>query len=229
MKIAIIKFPGPSAAERMLEIFSGYENLEPIIIWHKNRSLPEDIDAVVIADGASFADHKGPGVMAASSNIMDAISKKADQGKLVIGIGNGFQILTERRLLPGKFEKNANGRFICKDIFVRIDNNKTKCTGVYEQGQIARLKVAAEFGKYVLDEEEYLILEGKRLILASYCDESGNVTEEANIFGSTHNVAAVANRTKNVLGFMPRVGISIAGRFNKCQGKNFFDCLSLTI
>ena len=201
MKYGILVFPGSNCDRDAY--FAGSLNGQSEFIWHKNTTIPSDIDCIIIPGGFSFGDYLRCGAIARFSNIMSEVIKFANQGKLVIGICNGFQILTETGLLPGALLRNQSLSFICKDVFLKVKNNSSPFTNKLNEGEILRIPIAHGEGNYYIDNDGYKELQDNNQIAFQYCDINGNVTDEANPNGSLHNIAGIVNKKGNVLGMMP--------------------------
>lgn len=171
-------------------------------VWHRETTLPK-VDLVMLPGGFSYGDYLRSGAMAANSPIMQEVKKHADAGGLVLGVCNGFQVLTESGLLPGALMRNANLKFVCKEVHLRVDNNRTAFTRSYDKGQVINVPVAHHDGNYFADDETLKRLEGEEQIAFRYVDEKGETTAEANPNGSQLNIAGICNAKGNVLGMMP--------------------------
>ncbi|MCD6525158.1 MAG: phosphoribosylformylglycinamidine synthase I [Thermococcus sp.] len=164
-------------------------------VWYKT-SL-KDFDGVVLPGGFSYADYLRAGAIAARQEIMEEVKEFAREGRPVLGICNGFQVLTEAGLLPGALRPNRVPRFICRWVHLRVNDTETPFTSLYEPGEVIRMPIAHAEGNYYTDDPS------KVRVVFQYSDENGNVTEEANPNGSVLNIAAIANEGGNVLGTMP--------------------------
>jgi phosphoribosylformylglycinamidine synthase len=198
-KVAILQFPGTNCD---LDTKYAFEKLgcESIIVWHKEEKLPENIDLVVIAGGFSYGDYLRAGAIAKFSPIMKAVKEFADNGGKVLGICNGFQILTEAGLLPGALKRNINLHFISKFQTLKVENNNNDFLREYKEDDILNIPIAHADGNYYIDEDGYKELENNEQILLRYCDEKGN---RVVVNGSVGSVAGICNREKNVFGLMP--------------------------
>ncbi len=163
----------------------------------------KDLDCVVIPGGFSFGDYLRAGALASKTPIAHAIYDFAQKGKYIIGICNGFQILTELHLLPGALLRNENLRFVCKEVYLRVESNKTPFTKNLQVGEVIRLPIAHGEGRYYVSQEELKTLEENGQVILRYCDLEGNITEDANPNGSVSNIAGVCNKEGNVFGLMP--------------------------
>lgn len=201
MKSAVIVFPGSNCdrdAKNVLEA----TGCKPQMVWHGDSTLPE-VDLVVLPGGFSHGDYLRSGAMAAHAAIMKDVKAHAERGGLVLGICNGFQILTETGLLPGILLRNTKLNFLCRDVFLIVENTTSAFTRGYVKGQIITIPIAHHDGNYFADEETLKTLEDNGQIAFRYCDKHGNRSEEANVNGSVHHIAGIMNAGKNVLGMMP--------------------------
>lgn len=202
MKAAVIVFPG-SNCDRDVKVAIEQSTGKPCaMIWHRETELPK-LDLIVIPGGFSYGDYLRSGAMAANSPIMREVRARAEAGVAVIGICNGFQVLTETRLLPGVLMKNAGLKFICRDVDLRVEAADTVFTRAYAEGQVVRFPIAHNDGNYFADNDTLKMLEDRNRIALRYCDADGNVTPDANPNGSIGNIAGILNERRNVLGMMP--------------------------
>ncbi|MEG9884379.1 MAG: phosphoribosylformylglycinamidine synthase subunit PurQ [Hyphomicrobiales bacterium] len=202
MKSAIIVFPGSNRERDIASALHSVFATPPLFVWHGERTVP-DVDLVVLPGGFSYGDYLRCGAIAAHSPIMADVVGKANSGVLVLGICNGFQILTEIGLLPGLLMRNASLRFVCRLVHLRIDNNETAYTRGYGPNKVIRCPVAHGDGNYFADEETLDRLEGEGRVALRYCDANGALSARANPNGSQRNIAGILNETGNVLGLMP--------------------------
>ncbi|MGE0753687.1 MAG: phosphoribosylformylglycinamidine synthase subunit PurQ [Alphaproteobacteria bacterium] len=201
MKSAVIRFPA-SNCDRDAQTVLAATGLGPVMVWHRETTLPK-VDLVMLPGGFSYGDYLRSGAMAANSPIMQEVKKHAERGGLVLGVCNGFQVLTEAKLLPGVLMRNSGLKFVCKEVFLRVDNNTSAFTKSYAKGQVLNIPVAHHDGNYFADKDTLAMLEGEGLIAFRYTDANGNITPEANPNGSQLNIAGICNRQGNVLGMMP--------------------------
>lgn len=202
MKFGVIVFPGSNCDRDAL--FAGSLNGNTSeFIWHKDTSIPSDIDCIIIPGGFSYGDYLRCGAISRFSNIMSEVVKFANSGKPVIGICNGFQILTEAGLLPGALLRNQSLSFICKDVHLKVNNQDTPFTNQTTENQVLRIPIAHGEGNYYADEETLAELKQNNQIVFQYCDENGEVSKNANPNGSLLNIAGICNKNRNVLGMMP--------------------------
>ncbi len=202
MKFAVCVFPGSNCDYDTYYVIRDVLEQEVEFVFYDTRDLSK-YDCVILPGGFSFGDYLRPGALASKTPLAEAIYEFARKGKLVLGICNGFQILTELGLLPGALLPNSNMRFICKDVFLRVENPDTKLTRKLEKNEVLKIPIAHHDGRYYISEEELKTLEENGQIIFRYCDKEGNITEEANPNGSVSNIAGVMNKEGNVFGMMP--------------------------
>jgi len=201
LNAAIIRFPGSNCDEDARYALS-QRGVSAALVWHTETDLGSP-DLVVLPGGFSYGDYLRSGAMAALSPVMAEVRRFAERGGLVLGICNGFQLLTEARLLPGALARNEALHFVCRRAPVRVERADTPFTAHYQAGQVITLPVAHGEGRYVADGETLARLEGEGRVVFRYCTQGGEVTEAANPNGSLHNIAGIVNRRGNVLGLMP--------------------------
>ena len=196
MKSAIIIFPGSNRDRDVSQSIYKITKSKPIKIWHKEYTIPDNVDLIILPGGFSYGDYLRPGVLAAHSNIIKDLIKKSQQGKSIIGLCNGFQILTEINLLPGTLLYNKNMKFICKEVLLKVENNKTRFSNKFSKNQIWNCPVAHQTGNYFLNKKLLKLIEENNQIIFRYADNN-------NPNGSINNIAGIINKTGNVLGMMP--------------------------
>ena len=174
----------------------------PAMVWHGDAELPIS-DLIVLPGGFSYGDYLRSGAMAAHSPVMREVIKRAKGGTPVLGICNGFQVLTEAGLLPGVLMRNTTLKFICKDVHLKVERNDTLYTSRYAKGEIVTFPIAHKDGSYFADEATLDRLESEGQVAFRYCETDGKITEAANPNGSRRNIAGVYNETRTVLGLMP--------------------------
>ena len=202
MQASVIVFPG-SNCDRDVKVSLQHATKKPVHMdWHGDSEIPKS-DLIVLPGGFSYGDYLRCGAISAKSRIMKAVIAAAHKGTPILGICNGFQILIEAGLLPGALTRNAGLKFICKDVFLRVENNETIFTNKYNAGAVIRIPVAHHDGNYFADEATLNRLESNNQIAFRYCAEQGEVTETSNINGSQRNIAGIYNESKNILGMMP--------------------------
>lgn len=202
MQTAVIQFPGSNCDRDAVVALRQATGREPRLVWHRDAELPK-ADFIVIPGGFTYGDYLRVGAMAANSPAMREVVKRANDGVPVLGICNGFQILTETGLLPGALMRNANLKFVCRDVWLRVERNDTAFTSGYAGNAAIRIPVAHHDGNYFADGETLARLEGDNRVAFRYCEEDGSVTDAANPNGSLANIAGVYNEALNVLGMMP--------------------------
>lgn len=224
MKSAIVVFPGTNRENDAAEALRAATGKKPLMIWHRESELPA-VDLIVVPGGFSYGDYLRTGAMAAHSPILRAIVERAKAGTPVVGICNGFQILTEAKLLPGALLPNKTLTYICKDVTLRVETSQSLFTNAYEEGQTLRIPVAHHDGCYTIDDEGRRRLEDNGQIAFRYCAADGAVTPEANPNGSLSNIAGVFNRTKTVLGLMPHPERLADPQLGGIDGRGIFESI----
>ncbi len=202
MKFGVIVFPGSNCDRDMATITQGILNMPTRMIWHQETDI-SDIDIIVIPGGFSYGDYLRCGAIARFSPVMDSIINHAKQGKYVLGICNGFQVLTEVGLLPGALIRNRDLHFICDRVPVRIERNDLLWTSKYDPKQIVKFPIAHGEGRYHAEEDTLKALENNQQVILRYCSATGEINEASNPNGSLNNIAGVINQQGNVLGMMP--------------------------
>ncbi len=202
MKAALIQFPGSNRERDMVLALEAALGAPPVMVWHADRDLPK-VDLIVLPGGFSHGDYLRAGAMAARSPVIEALKRKALEGVLVLGVCNGFQILTEAGLLPGALMRNRGLNFICKDVHLKAERTDTAFARNFDDGQVLRVPVAHHDGNYFADKETLTMLEGEGRVAFRYCAPDGEVSDEANPNGSQGNIAGIYNKGATVLGMMP--------------------------
>ena len=223
MKSSVIVFPG-SNCDRDIAVALEKMQFKNQMIWHKETTLPKS-DLIVIPGGFSYGDYLRSGAIAGKSLIIDEVIKAANDGCLILGICNGFQILTETGLLKGTLLRNKNLKFINKDVHVKVTNNKTKFSSKYKINQILKLNVAHNEGNYFTDSSHLETLKKENLIAFQYCDKFGNINNQANPNGAIQNIAGIYNSKKNILGMMPHPERMVDKLISNTDGINLFSSL----
>ena len=223
MKSSVIVFPG-SNCDRDIAVALEKMQFKNQMIWHKETILPKS-DLIVVPGGFSYGDYLRSGAIAGKSLIIDEVVKAAKTGCLILGICNGFQILTETGLLKGTLLRNKNLKFINKDVHIKVLNNKTKFTNKYKSNQIIKMNIAHNEGNYFTDPNHLEKLNNEKLIAFKYCNENGNIDENSNPNGSLENIAGIFNSNKNILGMMPHPERMIDELISNKDGVNLFTSL----
>ena len=197
---------------------------KPETVWYGDTDLPE-IDLIVLPGGFSYGDYLRAGAIAARAPITPAIIKHASAGALVLGVCNGFQILCEIGLLPGVLMRNANRRFVCRDVFLRVETAASPFTSRFRRHEIIRCPVAHGEGNYRCDEEALQRLDDENRIAFRYTDGEGRTDEAANLNGSAGNIAGILNQQRNVLGMMPHPENLIEAVHGGTDGRSIFESI----
>ena len=224
MKAAIVVFPGSNRERDAEAALTQAMGRKPIMVWHRDTELP-DVDLVLVPGGFSYGDYLRCGAIAAHSPVMREVKARADKGVAVIGVCNGFQIITEAGLLPGVLQRNASLKFVCKNVGLKVETSQSLFTSQYEQGQVLSIPVAHAEGNYFADERTLDELEANGQVAFRYCSPEGDVDDEHNPNGSARNIAGIFNRTKNVLGMMPHPENAIEPLQGSIDGKPLFQSM----
>ena len=202
MKASVIVFPGSNCDRDAAVALEAATGTPPIMVWHGDAELPKS-DLIVLPGGFSYGDYLRSGAMAAHSPVMREVIKRAKGGTPVLGICNGFQVLTETGLLPGVLMRNATLKFICKNVQLKVERNDTLYTRRYAKGAVVKFPIAHKDGSYFADADTLARIEGEGRVAFRYCHASGAVTPKANPNGSANNIAGIYNESMTVLGLMP--------------------------
>jgi phosphoribosylformylglycinamidine synthase subunit PurQ / glutaminase len=222
MKSAVLVFPGINRERDMARTLRLISGSEPAMVWHAESELPTGTDLVVIPGGFSYGDYLRCGAIAARSPIMDAVCRFADKGGLVLAVCNGFQILCETGLLPGVLMRNAKLRFICRDVYLRVERSDTAFTRGYNAGQVIRVPVAHGEGNYIADADTIARLEGEGRVLFRYASPAGELDQAWNLNGATNSIAGIVNERGNVLGMMPHPENHVEASIGVTDGRGLF-------
>ena len=222
MKAAVLVFPGINRERDMARALKLISGREPAMVWHAETQLPAGTDLVVVPGGFSYGDYLRCGAIAARAPVMDAVRAFAAKGGLVLGVCNGFQILCESGLLPGVLMRNARLKFICRDVYLKVERSDSPFTAGYNAGQVIRVPVAHGEGNYEADEETIKRLEGEGRVLYRYCSPDGVVGEASNINGAADSIAGIVNETGNVLGMMPHPENHVEPIMGSTDGRGLF-------
>ena len=223
MRSSVIVFPG-SNCDRDIAIALEKLQFKNQMVWHKESELPKS-DLIVIPGGFSYGDYLRSGAIAGKSLIIDEVIKAANSGCLVLGICNGFQILTETGLLKGTLLRNKNLKFINQDIYLSVLNNCTKFTNKYKKNEILKINIAHNEGNYFTNQNHLKELNNENLIAFKYCDKDGKINEDSNPNGSLENIAGIFNSKKNILGMMPHPERMVDNLISNNDGVNLFSSL----
>lgn len=202
MKASVIVFPGSNCDRDVKVALERTVGAKVTMVWHGDADVPAS-DIIVVPGGFSYGDYLRCGAMAAHSAIMRDVVAKAKAGTPVLGICNGFQIVTEAGLLPGVLMRNASLRFTCKDVYLKVEQTNTVFTNAYKPGQVIRVPIAHAEGNYFTSAETLARLEGEGRVVVRYCDASGSVTAAANPNGALNNIAGICDERRRVVAMMP--------------------------
>jgi phosphoribosylformylglycinamidine synthase len=223
MKSSVIVFPG-SNCDRDIAVALDKMQFKNQMVWHKETKLPKS-DLIVLPGGFSYGDYLRTGAIAGKSLIIDEVIKAANDGCLILGICNGFQILTETGLLKGTLLRNKKLKFINKDVQIKVVNNETKFSNKYKKDEVLKINIAHNEGNFFTDEGHLNQLQKENLIAFKYCDEKGNINEQSNPNGSLENIAGIYNSKKNILGMMPHPERMTDKFISNTDGVNLFTSL----
>ena len=223
MKSSVIVFPG-SNCDR--DIANALDKLQfkNQMVWHKETNLPKS-DLIVIPGGFSYGDYLRSGAIAGKSLIIEEVIKAAKSGCLILGICNGFQILTETGLLKGTLLRNKDLKFINKDVNIKVINNQTNFTSKYNLNQVLKINIAHNEGNYFTSSTHLNELKNENLIAFKYCDEKGNINDKSNPNGAIDNIAGIFNSKKNILGMMPHPERMVDKLISNTDGVNLFSSI----
>jgi len=220
MKSAVIVFPGSNCDRDLAVALETVTGRKPAMVWHKEIELPDGVEFIGIPGGFSYGDSHRSRAMAARSPIMRAVKDAADRGVPVIGICNGFQVLTEAGLLPGALMRNSGLHYICRPVAVTVENSQTLFTNGYEQGEELLIPIAHHDGNYQADTETLDRLEGEGRVVFRYGEECN---------GSARSIAGILNRNGNVLGMMPHPERAFEPAHGCSDGRRLFEGLLETV
>ncbi|HEV7984494.1 MAG TPA: phosphoribosylformylglycinamidine synthase subunit PurQ [Xanthobacteraceae bacterium] len=222
MNSAVIVFPGINRERDMARTLRLVSGREPVMVWHAETVLPERTDLVVVPGGFSYGDYLRCGAIAARAPVMDAVRAFAAAGGLVLGVCNGFQILCEAGLLPGVLMRNAQLKFLCKDVYLKVERSDTAFTRGYNAGQVIRVPVAHGEGNFVADADTIARIEGEGRVVFRYCASDGALSPAANVNGSTNAIAGIVSDGGNVLGMMPHPENHVEPAMGCTDGRGLF-------
>ena len=223
MKSSVIVFPGSNCDRDIAKALEKMQ-FKNQMVWHKETDLPKS-DLIVIPGGFSYGDYLRSGAIAGKSLIIEEVIKAANSGCLVLGICNGFQILTETGLLKGTLLRNKNLKFINKDINIKVINNQTRFTSKYKLNQILKINIAHNEGNYFTNPTHLNELKNENLIAFKYCDEKGNINNQSNPNGAMDNIAGIFNSKRNILGMMPHPERMVDNLISNTDGVDLFSSI----
>ncbi len=216
MNSAVIVFPGSNCDRDMAEALRLVSGRAPHMVWHRESSLPDGLDLIAIPGGFSYGDYLRAGAMAAQSPVMRAVREAADRGVFVLGVCNGFQVLTESHLLPGALMRNGGLSFVCRDVPLTVENSQSAFTARYQANEQVIFPVAHHDGNFQADDETLDRLEGEGRVAFRYGDP---------VNGSARNIAGILNETGNVLGMMPHPERAVEPAHGRTDGRRLFEGL----
>ena len=220
MKSAVVVFPGSNCDRDLQVALREVTGREPAMIWHRESELPDGLDLIGVPGGFSYGDYLRSGAMAAQSPVMRAVKEAADRGVSVLGICNGFQILTEAGLLPGALMRNSTISFVCRDVSLSVENSQLPFTSRYEAGERITIPVAHHDGNFQADRDTLDRLEGEGRIAFRYAGE---------VNGSARDIAGIVNEASNVLGMMPHPERAVEAAHGVTDGRRLFEGLVAAI
>ena len=229
MRSAVVVFPGINRERHMARALKSMSGSEPAMVWHADHELPKGTDLVVLPGGFSYGDYLRCGAIAARAPIMDAVRAHADKGGLVLAVCNGFQIACEAGLLPGVLMRNARLKFICHEVFLRIERSDTPFTRRYNAGDVIRVPVAHGEGNYIADAQTIARLEDEGRVLFRYTAPDGTLDPVYNFNGATHAIAGILSEKKNVLGLMPHPENHVDPTVGPTDGRRLFESVIETL
>ncbi|MBL7910625.1 MAG: phosphoribosylformylglycinamidine synthase subunit PurQ [Bacteroidia bacterium] len=224
MKFGVVVFPGSNCDEDMVYVLKNILKQETVKLWHKNTDL-EGCTHIILPGGFSYGDYLRSGAIARFSPIMESVIKHANNGGFLFGVCNGFQILCESGLLPGALLHNNTRKFICKNVYIKAATSNSLITSQVPANKALKIPIAHGEGKYFADADTIKKLIANDQILFRYCDENGNVTDEANPNGATDNIAGVCNAQRNVFGMMPHPERAADKELSNEDGRFLFESI----
>jgi phosphoribosylformylglycinamidine synthase subunit PurQ / glutaminase len=224
MKFGVIVFPGSNCDHDAYWAIQNAARQPVTFLWHESHDL-ENCDAVVVPGGFSYGDYLRTGAIARFSPVMDSVRKFADGGGLVLGICNGFQILCESGLLPGALMRNVGLKFVCKPVYVRVENAETPFTDACREGEVLAIPIAHMEGNYFCDEGTLAELQKEKRVVFRYATSAGEITSEANPNGSLDDIAGICSAGRNVMGLMPHPERASEPELGGTQGLKIFHSL----
>lgn len=227
MKFGIVVFPGSNCDDDMFHVLGDVLGAEVLRIWHKDTSLKDlsSEDCIILPGGFSFGDYLRAGAIARFAPVMKSIIDFANKGGMLMGICNGFQILCEAGLLPGVLLRNANEKFVCKNVFLKVGNNETPLTACLSPSEVIKIPVAHADGRYHTDPRTLAQLEQNGQILFRYCDKNGIVNEDTNLNGSIANIAGICDENRRIFGMMPHPERASESVLGNTDGLQLFESL----
>jgi len=224
ISVGVVVFPGSNCDHDTMHAVASFDGVKPVMLWHGSHDL-EGAKAIILPGGFSYGDYLRAGSIARFSPIMQEVVEAAGKGLPVLGICNGFQVLLESGLLEGALSKNRDKKFLCRDTFIRTENNTTMFTDRYGEGEVLNIPIAHGEGNYFAPPEVLESLEEHGQVAFRYCDASGNVSDESNPNGSVAGIAGITSRRGNVLGLMPHPERASEKLLGSEDGRRMFESL----
>ncbi len=224
MRFGVIIFPGSNCDHDSYYALNAVAGQPATMLWHESSDL-EGVEAVIVPGGFAYGDYLRTGAIAKFAPIMQSVKKFAEQGGLVIGICNGFQILCEAGLLPGALMRNAGLKYICKQVYLRVESTATPFTHDLGQGSVLQMPIGHMEGNYFADADTLSKLRREDRVVFRYCTPEGEVTTEANPNGALDNIAGICNEGRNVLGMMPHPDRSSEAMLGSADGLKVFEAM----
>lgn len=224
MKFGVVIFPGSNCDKDMIHVLESITGQQVEELWHKDHDL-KGCDFIVLPGGFSYGDYLRSGAIARFSPIMEEVMAFSEKGGNVLGVCNGFQVLCEAGMLPGALLHNDTNKFICKNIFLKPENNSTLLTRHLDPDQVLKIPIAHGEGRYYLPDSQLEEITEKGQVLFRYCDENGHLTPQANPNGSIANIAGVCNAVKNVFGMMPHPERAASELLGNTDGRLIFESI----
>jgi phosphoribosylformylglycinamidine synthase len=220
VKSAVVVFPGSNCDRDLAVAIEKLTGAAPVMVWHKDTALPDGLDLIALPGGFSYGDYLRSGAMSARSPVMAAVARAAGEGRAVLGVCNGFQVLTEAGLLPGALMRNAGLDFVCRDVTLTVANSQTMFTSRYDAGETIRIPVAHHDGNFVADADTLDRLEGEGRVVFRYAES---------VNGSARDIAGIVNAQGNVLGLMPHPERLIEPEQGGTDGRRMFEALTAAL
>jgi len=216
VKSAVVVFPGSNCDRDLAVALEQVSGRKPLMIWHRDTELPDDLDLIGVPGGFSYGDYLRSGAMAARSPVMRSVKEAADRGVTVLGICNGFQILTEAGMLPGALMRNSTLSYVCREVRLKVENSQSAFTSRYSSGEEIVIPVAHHDGNYQADQETLDRLEGEGRVAFRY---------SAEVNGSARDIAGIISEAGNVLGMMPHPERMLEPAHGRTDGRRLFEGL----
>jgi phosphoribosylformylglycinamidine synthase len=228
VKFGVITFPGSNCDQDMVYMLKNILKAPVVNLWHKEHDL-QGCDFIILPGGFSYGDYLRSGAIARFSPIMQEVIEFANKGGYVMGICNGFQILTESQLLPGALLHNNSQKFICKNVHLRVESTQSLITSLTQKGQVLQIPIAHGEGRYYADDDTIKSIEDNDQVLFRYCAPQGEITVDANPNGALNNIAGICNKQRNVFGMMPHPERCSDKYLHNTDGRILFESVINTV